>query len=181
MDDQPGSTGTRRWVCLCSRPSSRSVLVSLLIGLPPWPGTEASQSQAWPQQGKEERSGKLGAPPTRPSYSQWNKTKPLDWLPHSPSGARPRFEVSSKAQTASLLQHRRRPYLCFAEALAPSKPQRQRWDSPARRVKTLKDGRRQGLLRAETMPRELDHCRQAFLLILSAAVPKHQGGGLQRL
>lgn len=50
-------------------------------------------------------------------------------------------------------------------------------DNPTRRVKTLKGRRRQGLLRTETMPRDRDHYGQAFLLILSAAIPKHQGGG----
>lgn len=51
-------------------------------------------------------------------------------------------------------------------------------DNPTRRVKTLKGRRRQGLLRTETMPRDRDHYGQAFLLILSAAIPKHQGGGV---
>ena len=68
-------------------------------------------------------------PPGPPTHSG-PRISPFTGSRLLPLGPGPGLKSAARLRPP-LLQHRRRPYLCFAEALAPCKPQRQGRDNPA--------------------------------------------------
>lgn len=137
--------------CTAAPPPGHLWCPSSSLYLHGW-GTQASQQRT------KERSGELGAPPTRPCLLTAEQDEAPGQSPQLASGAGPGSKSAAQPRTplCSNACAVRRPLLPASPSnrggtqMSPS-------CGPELQVKTLGEGRRQGLLRAGAASREVDH------------------------